>query len=103
MPRPVPPLWSSLALERSAGPSLQDQIVAFFRDGILAGRFKAGARVPSSRQLAAEHGVARITAVQAYDRLVAEGYLVPRRGAGLFVAESIPEDPAPRALAAEAR
>src|SRR6516165_9733010 len=89
--RLISPLWNSLALERGAGASLQDQIVAYFRDAVLSGRLKAGARVPSSRALSAEHGVSRITAVQSYDRLVAEGYLVARPGAGLFVAPSVPD------------
>jgi GntR family transcriptional regulator/MocR family aminotransferase len=87
--RPLSPLWNSLALDRRA--PLQDQIFAYFREGVLAGRLKAGTCVPSSRALAAEHGIARITAVQAYERLVAEGYLVPRAGAGLYVTASAPE------------
>ena len=86
--RPVSPLWNSLALDRAAPRSLQDQIVDYFRAAVLDGRLKAGTRVPSSRALAADHCVARITAVQAYERLVAEGYLAARPGSGLFVAES---------------
>jgi GntR family transcriptional regulator/MocR family aminotransferase len=85
------PLWNSLALDRTATRSLQDQIIDYFRSAVLEGRLKAGARVPSSRALAVDHGVARITAVQAYERLVAEGYLAARPGSGLFVAESQPE------------
>ncbi|SRR5579883_663396 len=92
--RAVSPLWNSLALDRGASRSLQDQIVEYFRAGVLEGRLKAGTRVPSSRALAADHGVARITAVQAYERLVAEGYLTARPSSGLFVAESQPERPA---------
>ena len=84
--RPASPLWSSLALDRSAVASLQDQIVGYFRDAVLSGRLKGGARVPSSRVLAADHDVARITVVEAYDRLVAEGFLTSRPGSGLFVA-----------------
>jgi GntR family transcriptional regulator / MocR family aminotransferase len=91
--QPISPLWNSLALDRGAAPSLQDQIVGYFRAAVLAGRLKAGTRVPSSRALAADHGVARITAVQAYERLVAEGYLAARAGSGVFVAESQPEHP----------
>src|SRR5690606_14942432 len=34
------PLWSSLALDRHSSVSLQDQIVNFFRDGIVAGRIQ---------------------------------------------------------------
>lgn len=88
----VHPLWSSLALDRTAGVSLQDQIVAFFRDAIVAGRLVRGRRVPSSRELAVENGISRTTAVEAYERLVSEGYLVSLRGAGVFVADAIPED-----------
>jgi GntR family transcriptional regulator/MocR family aminotransferase len=88
----VHPLWSSLALDRAANASLQDQIVGFFRDAIVAGRLPRGRRVPSSRKLSMEHGISRTTAVEAYERLVAEGYLVSMRGAGVFVAQSLPED-----------
>jgi GntR family transcriptional regulator/MocR family aminotransferase len=91
--RPISPLWNSLALDRGAARSLQDQIVDYFRAAVLEGRLKAGTRVPSSRVLAADHGVARITAVQAYERLVAEGYLAARPSSGLFVAESQAERP----------
>lgn len=90
--RATQPLWNVLSLDRRgsrAGGSLQDQIVAFFRDAVLRGALKPGARIPSSRQLAAELGVARITAVEAFDRLTAEGYFVTRRGVGLFVAETV--------------
>jgi GntR family transcriptional regulator/MocR family aminotransferase len=91
--RPISPLWNSLALDRGAAQSLQDQLVGYFRAAVLEGRLQAGTRVPSSRALATDHGVARITAVQAYERLVAEGYLAARPGSGLFVAESQPEHP----------
>ncbi|HLJ19771.1 MAG TPA: PLP-dependent aminotransferase family protein, partial [Stellaceae bacterium] len=86
--RTLSPLWNSLALDRAAPRSLQDQLVEYFRAAVLEGRLKAGTRVPSSRSLAADHGIARITAVQAYERLTAEGYLAARPGSGLFVAES---------------
>ncbi|HUN45522.1 MAG TPA: PLP-dependent aminotransferase family protein [Stellaceae bacterium] len=91
MARIASPLWNSLALDRAAALPLQEQIAAYFRAAVLGGRLRAGTRVPSSRALASDHGVARITAVQAYDRLVAEGYLVARAGSGLFVADSVPE------------
>ena len=80
-----------LALDRGAAMSLQDQLVDFFRTAVLDGRLRPGTKVASSRLLAAEQGVARITVVQAYDRLIAEGYLVSRRGAGLFVASDLPD------------
>lgn len=89
--RAVHPLWGSLALDRDAGVSLQDQIVQFFRNAIADGRLSGGQRVPSSRQLATECGVSRTTAVEVQQRLVAEGYFVTRPGAGVFVADPPPE------------
>ena len=90
--RTTQPLWNVLSLDRrgeQARGSLQDQIVAFFREAVLRGALKPGARIPSSRQLAGELGVARITAVEAFDRLTAEGYFEARRGVGLFVAATV--------------
>jgi GntR family transcriptional regulator/MocR family aminotransferase len=91
-PPALHPLWSSLSLERFSGVSLQDQITGFFRTAIVSGRMPRGRRVPSSRQLAQEHGISRTTAVEAYERLIAEGYLVARPGAGVFIADRLPED-----------
>src|SRR3546814_6331139 len=51
-----------------------------------------GERLPSSRSLAADLGLGRNTVTAACDRLVAEGYLEGRRGAGLFVAADLPAD-----------
>ncbi len=45
-----------------------------------------GARLPSVRALAASLAVSKSTVVEAYDRLVAEGDVVARRGSGFFVA-----------------
>lgn len=44
-----------------------------------------GARMPSIRNFADEHGVSRFTVVQAYDKLVAMGYLASRLGSGFYV------------------
>lgn len=87
----VHPLWSSLALDRRSATSLQEQIAHFFRNAIADGRLGGGRRVTSSRQLAAECGISRTTAVEAYQQLVAEGYFVTRPGAGVFIAEQPPE------------
>lgn len=55
-------------------------------DAVLDGRLAPGERVPPSRELAAQVGVSRGTVTTAYDRLVAEGFLETRVGAGTFVA-----------------
>lgn len=87
---PVYPIWSRFALDRSDTRPLQDQIVAFFREAISSGQLRSGARLPPSRELAKELGVARNTVALAYERLTAEGYLDSRVGSGTFVAEGLP-------------
>jgi GntR family transcriptional regulator / MocR family aminotransferase len=56
------------------------------RDAVRTGRLPAGTRLPSSRQLAADLGLARNTVAEAYGQLVAEGWLVARQGSGTRVA-----------------
>ncbi len=68
------------------------------RSAILDGRLRPGVRLPSTRALAAAHGVSRNTAVAAYDLLLSEGYISARRGSGTVVAATLPASPArPRA------
>ncbi|HEY0237399.1 MAG TPA: PLP-dependent aminotransferase family protein [Friedmanniella sp.] len=57
------------------------------RAAVLDGRLGPGRRVPSSRALAAQLGVARGTVAAAYGQLVAEGWLESRRGSGTRVAD----------------
>ena len=55
------------------------------RDAILSGRYAPGDKLPSSRKIAATMGCARNTAVQAFELLLAHGYVETRHGAGTFV------------------
>jgi GntR family transcriptional regulator / MocR family aminotransferase len=61
------------------------RIYVALRAAVLDGRLAAGDRVPATRDLARQLGVARGTVTVAYDRLVAEGFLESRPGAGTFV------------------
>lgn len=70
------------------GPAYR-QIYRQVREQILSGRLGCGVRLPSSRKLASDLGVARITVLQAYEQLTAEGYLETRSGAGTHVAEAL--------------
>ncbi|ODS60622.1 MAG: GntR family transcriptional regulator [Acidovorax sp. SCN 68-22] len=80
------------------------QIVDGLRGLIAAHVLKPGSKLPSIRAFAAAHGVSVFTVVEAYDRLVAQGWLVSRANAGFFVKrrgdEGTPagtsERPAPR-------
>jgi GntR family transcriptional regulator/MocR family aminotransferase len=67
----------SAALERS------------LRDAVRSGRLTPGTRLPSSRSLAVDLGIARNTVADAYGQLVAEGWLNARRGSGTRVADRV--------------
>lgn len=70
---------------------LYRQIYEAVRRSILIGELTRGAKVPGSRMLAKELGVSRMTVVNAYDQLFAEGYLEGKTGAGTYVASTLPE------------
>jgi GntR family transcriptional regulator/MocR family aminotransferase len=70
---------------------LQLQIYESVRRAILGGVVAPGARLPSSRVLADELGVSRLTAVLAFEQLAAEGYTTSRAGAGTFVNRELPD------------
>jgi GntR family transcriptional regulator/MocR family aminotransferase len=63
------------------GRSLEEALRGAVRDG----RLPAGTRLPSSRALAADLGIARNTVGDAYAQLAAEGWLTGRAGAGTWV------------------
>lgn len=55
------------------------------REAIIEGRLLAGSRLPSSRSLASDLGLARNTVVEVYAQLTAEGWLTARQGSGTTV------------------
>lgn len=58
------------------------------RDAITAGRLPVGRRLPPTRSLAADLGIARVTVSDVYAQLTAEGWLEARVGSGTWVADS---------------
>ncbi len=66
---------------------MSGQIYRQIRAAVVDGRLSPGEPVPPSRDLAGWLSVSRNTVAAAYDRLVAEGFLVGRVGAGTFVNE----------------
>lgn len=74
-----------LQLDPHSGRSLVDQLSTQLAQHMESGRLRPGERLPSVRQFASAHGVSVSTTVEAYERLVANGLLVARRGAGFFV------------------
>ena len=80
-----------LRLERGRGVSLRAQLEQELRTAVRTGRLVAGAEMPSSRLLAAELGLSRGLVVEAYEQLLAEGYLTARQGSATVVALRRPE------------
>ena len=83
------PLELLLAITRDGSRTLGAQIEDGLRRAIRDGTLRAGARVPSTRDLARQLGVSRRIAVDAYAQLAAEGYLTLRQGARPRVSDSI--------------
>jgi DNA-binding transcriptional MocR family regulator len=75
-----------LRLQSAAPTPLQEQVVAALRAAIAAKALLPGEKLPSIRKLAAANGISPFTAVEAYDRLAAQGLIVAKPKSGFFVA-----------------
>src|SRR5258708_11784743 len=85
-----PRSWDSYGIDLHldlAGSRVRAGLEAALRDAVRTGRLAPGLRLPSSRDLAADLGIARNTVADAYGQLVAEGWLEARTGAGTWVAD----------------
>ncbi len=82
-----------IELRRDGTVPLHRQIEAAVRDGIRSGRLRRGSALPPTRAIAGYLGVSRGVVVEAYQQLVAEGYLTSRAGGYTQVAIE-PEAPA---------
>lgn len=84
-----------VTLERKGQGSLHQQLERQLRDAIRDGRLASGSTMPSSRALATQLGVARGVVVEAYEQLIAEGYLLSRPGGSTRVADLPTPGPRP--------
>ena len=75
-------------LDRESPQPLHRQLEQALREAIRDGRLPAATGLPSSRALATQLGVSRGIVVEAYEQLVAEGYLASRPGGATRVARS---------------
>src|SRR6266850_5698782 len=84
--------FEMIQLDRSAAEPLHDQLYRQIRDELRSGSFTGDAcRVPSSRILAVDLGISRLTVNLAFSKLHAEGYLRSKPRSGTFVADPLPE------------
>ena len=79
----------NLVLDQASATPLYKQLLDQLRQLVIAGQLASNERLPSSRNLAGALDVSRTTTLNAYEQLLAEGYLVSRPGSGIFVAEKI--------------
>jgi GntR family transcriptional regulator/MocR family aminotransferase len=77
-------------LDRNAG-NLSGQVAEALRAAVRSGDLGAGDALPSTRSLAASLQVARGTVIEAYEQLIAEGFLEAKAGAGTSVARALSE------------
>ncbi|MFG3229633.1 PLP-dependent aminotransferase family protein [Kitasatospora sp. NPDC048194] len=94
---PARPTGSDLHLDLPAGGGRRAALMSALREAIRSGRLAPGTRLPPYRALAADLGLARNTAAEAYAELVAEGWLTARQGSGTTVAERAAPAPPARA------
>src|SRR5215510_13208925 len=84
--------FEMIRLDRGAPEPLHEQLYRQIRDELRSGSFTNGpSRVPSSRDLAGDLGISRLTVNLAFSRLHAEGYLRSKSRSGTFVADPLPE------------
>jgi GntR family transcriptional regulator / MocR family aminotransferase len=84
----VPPI----TLDKSSGCPIYRQLYDWFRSAITEGRMRPGQRVPSTRSMAGDLQISRISISNAYEQLQSEGYLETFSGSGTCVARTIPDD-----------
>lgn len=84
-------LEGMLILDSNSSIPLVAQIVDGIKKLIVERRLRGGMKIPSIRQFAVANKVSVSTVVEAYDRLVAEGFLVARHNAGFYVRSKSPE------------
>ncbi|MEV5549006.1 PLP-dependent aminotransferase family protein [Streptomyces sp. NPDC052309] len=89
--------WATLGVDlhlEPTGPGLRRGLTDALREAVRTGRLAPGTRLPSSRSLAADLGIARNTVADAYADLVAEGWLTARQGSGTRVGDRTVVPPA---------
>ncbi|MET8328741.1 PLP-dependent aminotransferase family protein [Streptomyces sp. NPDC005181] len=78
---------ADLHIDPTGAAGLRAGLMDALREAVRTGRLTPGTRLPSSRTLAADLGIARNTVADAYAELVAEGWLTARQGSGTRVAQ----------------
>ncbi len=84
--------FGAVPLDDSSSIPLYRQLYDRLRTAILMGQLTPGTRLPSTREMATELGLSRNTLMNAFDQLLAEGYVEGHVGSGTFVSSTLPDD-----------
>ena len=79
----------SIQVQRKSAIPIKRQIYQKIRDQIFIGVLTAGVALPSTRELAEQIKVSRNTVCEAYEMLIAEGFVLHRQGAPTRIAEGL--------------
>ncbi len=78
-----------IQLDPASELTMTAQLCRQIRQNIERAEWGEGMRLPPTRKLAAEFGIARNVVIDAYEQLIAEGYLIGQTGSGTYVASGI--------------
>src|SRR5690349_11771666 len=83
---------SVLNIDPESSVPIYRQLYTGLRNAILNGQLAPGTQLPSTRVLASQLGFARGTVLNAYEQLLAEGYVEGEMGGGTYVARELPDE-----------
>lgn len=89
--QPAAMTLAGILLDHDSASPLHQQLYDQLKNAILDGRLVPGMQLPSTRLLSSELGISRTTTQNAFEQLLAEGYLVGKAGSGTYVAKDIPD------------
>jgi GntR family transcriptional regulator/MocR family aminotransferase len=95
MPKGIQRSEFMVPLQREISVPLRIQLQRALREAIQKGRLSPGCMLPSTRVFASALGLSRGVVVDAYEQLLAEGYLCSRRGSSTYVADRPPANRLP--------
>lgn len=78
-----------ISIDKNDKLPISAQLYRYFKDAILQGIIQSSSKMPSTRALGQELGIARSTVVECYEQLVAEGYLYGIEGSGTYVSDGL--------------
>ncbi|MFW5393417.1 PLP-dependent aminotransferase family protein [Yersinia sp. 2544 StPb PI] len=81
--------FPSLLLKKGV---IKEQFHHALKELILNGQLRSGTKLPSSRTLSEMMSISRNSVISGFERLIDEGYLITKKGAGTYVSSIIPDE-----------